>query len=95
MITLKEWEKLSEKEQVNLTREPFSYRQCQKCLNHIDLGGNNEENAEGMYLDSYPFDCSEENIIDYEKKNNFNLTDNVFCWDCIKKITNDLEREAA
>ena len=95
MITKKEWDTYSIDKQNELSEDAFSYRQCQKCLNHIDLGGNNEENAEGMYLDSYPFDCSEENIIDYEKKNNFNLTDNVFCWDCIKKITNDLERKVA
>jgi len=64
MITKKEWDYYSIDKQDKLSEEAFSYRQCEKCLNYIDLGGNNEENAEGMYLDSYLFDCSEKNIID-------------------------------
>ena len=90
MITQSKWQKLSDEEQDNLMEEAWSYRQCQKCLNYINLGGNNEENAEGMYLDDFTFDCLEEDVEKYEIKNNFSFADNVFCWKCIKKIKHDL-----
>ena len=48
------------------------------------------ENAEGMYLDDFTFDCLEEDVEKYEIKNNFSFADNVFCWKCIKKIKHDL-----
>ena len=90
MIKQTEWQKLSGEEQYDLMEETWSYRQCQKCLNYINLGGNNEENAEGMYLDDFTFDCLEEDVEKYEIKNNFSFADNVFCWKCIKKIKHDL-----
>ena len=91
MISKKEWDSYTKKKQDKLTEDAWSYRQCQKCLNHINLGGQNEDNAEGMYLDSFPFDCPEEDVDKYEIKNNFSLCDNVFCWKCVQKIKNDLE----
>ena len=91
MITITEWNKFPIEKQDELTEEAWSYRQCQKCLNYINLGGNDEDNAEGGYLDSFPFDCPDEDVDSYEAKNNFSLCDNTFCWGCIKKIKNELE----
>ena len=91
MITQTEWNKLPEDQKDEMSDEAFSFRQCQKCFSYIDLGGNNEENAEGMYLDGHPFDCPDEDVENYETKNDFILEESVFCWDCIEKIKNDLE----
>ena len=95
MIDKKEWDSYTIEKQDELTEEAWSYRQCQKCLNYINLGGNNEDNAEGGYLDSFPFDCPDGDVDSYEAKNNFSLCDNTFCWGCINQIKNDLEREVA
>jgi hypothetical protein len=91
MISKKEWDNYTTKKQDKLSEDVWSYRQCQKCLNYIYLGGNNEENAEGMYLDGHPFDCSDETIDKYEIKNNFSFCDNTFCFKCINQIKNDLD----
>ena len=94
MIKKKDWDKLSKQKQDELSEEAYSYRQCMKCENHIYLGEEKEDEAEGMYMDTYDFfDCSEEKIDEYQEKNNISLFDNVFCWSCIKTITNDLELE--
>tara|TARA_R110002126_G_scaffold82502_4_gene202288 strand:- start:4293 stop:4553 length:261 start_codon:yes stop_codon:yes gene_type:complete len=69
MITQTEWNKLPEDQKDEMSNEAFSFRQCQKCLNYIDLGGNNEDNAEGGYLDSFPFDCPDGDVDSYETKN--------------------------
>ena len=45
MISKKEWDSYTIKKKDKLTEDAWSYRQCQKCLNHINLGGQNEDNA--------------------------------------------------
>ena len=95
MITKKEWDTYSIDKQNKLSTEAFSYRQCEKCQNYIHLGEENENKAEGMYLNSYCFDCSNEDIESYEKKHNIYIDDNVFCWDCIENINNNLKRKVA
>lgn len=92
MITKKKWDNLSEQIQDELSEQPFSYRQCEKCLNYIDLGGINEENAEGMYLDGVFDDYSEESIEQLESKYNFSLINNCFCWKCITDINKKLQK---
>ena len=47
MISKKEWDSYTTKKQDKLSEDVWSYRQCQKCLNYIYLGGNNEENEIG------------------------------------------------
>ncbi len=93
MIINKEWEKLTQKKQDDLSEEAFSYRQCQKCLDHFHLGEQDEDSAEAMYLDSYDFDCSDKAIDDYEKQNNISLSDNVFCFSCVNLIDKHLTKE--
>ena len=92
MITNKEWKKLKQKKQDELSEEAFSYRQCQKCLDHFHLGEQDEDSAEGMYLDSYDFDCPDEKIDQYEIKNNVSLSDNVFCFKCVNLIDKQLTK---
>jgi hypothetical protein len=70
MIKKKEWNKLTEKKQDELSDNAFSYRQCERCNNYYHLGEDEEQNAEGMYLNSPDFECSEQKIIEYEKKHN-------------------------
>tara|TARA_R110000737_G_scaffold304402_1_gene311711 strand:+ start:53 stop:328 length:276 start_codon:yes stop_codon:yes gene_type:complete len=90
MITNQEWNKLTGKKQDELSDEAFSYRQCEKCKDYYHLGEEDENKAEGMYLNSSDFECSEKKIIRYERKNNLYIDDNVFCWDCSKKLQKDL-----
>ena len=90
MITNQKWKKLSKKKQDELSEEAFSYRQCQKCLNHFHLGEQDEDSAQAMYLDSYDFDCSDKAINKYEKQNDISLSDNVFCFKCVKLIDEKL-----
>jgi hypothetical protein len=92
MITKKEWDSYSTDKQDELSEDAFSYRECEKCKNYIDLGGQDESKSEGMYLYSYCFDCSDTEIENYEKKHSIDIDDNVFCWKCIKKIEHDLEK---
>ena len=93
MITNKEWNSLSKQKQDELSDEAFSYRQCEKCLDHFHLGEQDEDSAEAMYLDSGSFDWSDEKIKQYEIKNNISLNHNVFCFDCINVLDKDLENE--
>ena len=44
-----------------------------------------------MYLNSSDFECSKQKIIEYEKKHNIYIDDNVFCWDCSEKLCKDLK----
>ena len=92
MIKKEDWDKLSEEKQDELSEEAFSYRQCNRCKDYIHLGEENEDEAEGMYFDTYDFfDCSEEELEEYQKNNNFEIFDSIFCWSCIDKMTKDLE----
>ena len=91
MIDLKLWNTLTEKKQDELSDNAFSYRQCERCNNYYHLGEDEEQNAEGMYLNSSEFECSEQKIIEYEKKHNIYIDDNVFCWDCSEKLCKDLK----
>ena len=93
MITNKKWKKLTQEKQNELSEEAFSYRQCQKCLDHIHLGEQDEDSAEGMYLDSYDFDCEDKKIDEYEIENNISLSDNVFCFNCVSSIDKQLRNE--
>ena len=93
MITIQKWDKFSEKKQDKLSDQSFSYRQCEKCKNYYHLGGDEEQKAEGMYLNSSDFECSKKKIIKYEKKNNIYIDDNVFCWDCSEKLQKDLKND--
>jgi len=43
-----------------------------------------------MYCHTDDFECSDKKIEQYQNKNNFHIDDNVFCFDCIKKIRGDL-----
>lgn len=93
MITNKEWNSLNKQKQDELSEEAFSYRQCEKCLDHFHLGEQDEDSAEAMYLDNGSFDCSDEKINQYEIENNISLSRNVFCFDCISILDKDLESE--
>ena len=93
MITKKEWDSYPETKQDELSENAFSYRQCEKCLNYAHLGESEDNKAEGMYLHSYCFDCSDEDIEKYEKKHNIDINDNVFCLSCVEEIYNDLEKQ--
>jgi len=95
MITKKEWDSYSKDKQNELSEEAFSYRKCERCKNYIHLGEQDENKAEGMYLHSYCFDYSNEDIESYEKKHNIYIDDNVFCWDCIENINNNLKKKVA
>ena len=78
---------LSKTTQEELTNEPFSFRECSKCEDYFDLGGShNNRHEQAMYLSSEDFECSDEKIINYQKKMNFDIDDNIFCWDCITTI---------
>ena len=55
MIDLKLWNTLTEKKQDELSDNAFSYRQCERCNNYYHLGEDEEQNAEGMYLNSSDF----------------------------------------
>ena len=92
MINNKQWKTFNREKQNQLSENAYSFRQCQKCLNHIHLGEDHEEDAEGMYLNLSDFDNKEQDILSYEKKNKFLIDDYVFCWKCIKKITKDLKQ---
>ena len=91
MIDLKLWNTLTEKKQDELSDNAFSYRQCERCNNYYHLGEDEEQNAECMYLNSSDFECSKQKIIEYEKKHNIYIDDNVFCWDCSEKLCKDLK----
>ena len=92
MISKKLFDTFSVSTQEELIEEPFSFRECTRCEDYFDLGGaNNERQEEAMYYSTEHFDCDDKKIIEYEKKHNFNIDDNVFCWDCIKTIRGELE----
>ena len=91
MINREFFNSLSKTAQEELTEEPFSFRECTKCEDYFDLGGgNNERQEQAMYCHTEDFECDDKKIEDYQNKNNFNIDDNVFCRDCIKKIRGDL-----
>lgn len=92
MIFQNDWKNLSQAKKNELTDEPFSFRECTKCSNYIDLGGADfTRKEEGMYIHTSDFFCDDDKILTYEKKNNFNIDDNVFCWNCISQMRKDLE----
>lgn len=92
MITKENWDNLPKQTQDDLSEQAFSYRQCEKCLNYIDLGGVNEKNVEGMYLDELFDDYSEECIEQFENKYNLSLINNCFCWKCMEEINKELQK---
>ena len=92
MISKQFFNTLSKTTQEELTDEPFSFRECSKCEDYFDLGGShNNRHEQAMYLSSEDFECDDKKNQDYQNKNNFNIDDNVFCWDCIKTIKGELE----
>jgi len=94
MINKELYNSFSKNTQEELTEEPFSFRECSKCQDYFDLGGSHQEREEqAMYLSSENFECDDKKIEDYQNKNNFDIDDNVFCWDCIKVIRSELESE--
>lgn len=91
MISKQLFDTFSVSTQEELTEEPFSFRECTKCEDYFDLGGtNNERQEQAMYCHTDDFECSDKIIEEYQNKNNFHIDDNVFCFDCIKKIRGDL-----
>tara|TARA_R100001460_G_scaffold87622_1_gene129069 strand:+ start:1009 stop:1299 length:291 start_codon:yes stop_codon:yes gene_type:complete len=92
MISKQLFDTFSVSTQEELTEEPFSFRECIKCEDYFDLGGtNNERQEQAMYCHTQDFECDDKKIEDYQNKNNFNIDDNVFCWDCIKTMRGELE----
>ena len=92
MISKQLFDTFSVSTQEELTEEPFSFRECTKCEDYFDLGGtNNERQEQAMYCNTEDFECDDKKIEDYQNKNNFNIDDNVFCWDCIKTMRGELE----
>ena len=91
MINREFFNSLSKTAQDELTDEPFSFRKCSRCQDYFDLGGSyNKRQEQAMYFHTEDLECNDKKIEDYQNKNNFNIDGNVFCWDCIKKITGDL-----
>ena len=94
MINKELYNSFSKNKQDELTDEPFSLRMCVKCQDYFDLGGSHQERQEeAMYCHIDDFECDDKKIQDYENKNNFYINDNVFCWNCITTIRNELESE--
>lgn len=92
MIPKEMFDTFSKSTQEELTEEPFSYRECTRCEDYFDLGGaDNQRKEEAMYWSTEDFDCDDRKIIQYEKKHNFNIDDNVFCFSCMHRIAEDLE----
>lgn len=92
MITKELFNSFSKNTQEELTDEPFSFRECTKCQDYFDLGGaDNQRKEEAMYYSTDYFNCDDKKIIEYEKKHDFNIDDNVFCFSCIDRITEDLK----